>query len=157
VPGNSIHLCCCHPVHAWLLRELDVLEVRGHFRLQFRQTLNLPGSIVIVYFVKIDLLWAQRNVWQPPECSLRKEYEDPNENPDWPLLGRRRRQRKMQRPLTSLTCACLLMFGQNAWGLSWEDQRCHSLSSKDTGRGWAGIPVRWVPTLHEAGTHTHES
>ena len=24
-------------------------------------------------------------------------------------------------------------------------------SSKETGRGWVVVPVRWVPTLHEMG------
>lgn len=32
------------------------------------------------------------------------------------------------------------------------------MSSEEIGRGWAAIPVRWVPTLHEAGRHfvSHE-
>lgn len=34
-----------------------------------------------------------------------------------------------------ITCTCLLLSGQNAWGLSWVDQGCHSSSSEETGRG----------------------
>lgn len=84
--------------------------------------------------------------------SLEESVKGPDETAQVAKYWAQEKKSKTKyRPVASFTQTCLLMLWQNAWGLSWVDQGCQGLSSKESGRGWAVIPVRWVPTLHEAG------
>lgn len=97
-------------------------------------------------------LSSEEGVWGPSDCPLRKEYIACDEKSLVSHVlgtGKEEKQPEVQRSITPFTYTCLLMFWQDAWGLSWVDQGCHSLSSKETGRGWVVVLVRWVRTLHE--------
>lgn len=140
----------------WLMRILDVLELGEVFPMQFRPSwISWPMVIEYKNKDKIDLLWAQRKVFGDFVATLWGKNIQPVMMNPWLVtywaLGRRRKSYEMQRSVTRFTYICLLMFWQNAWGLSWVDQGCQSLSSKETGRGWVVVLVRWVPTLHEMG------
>ena len=128
-------------------------EVRASFPMCLRQTdVLVHGNRIQKQKEGKLILSSEEGVWRSSDYPLRKEYIACDKKFLTSIVlgtGKEEKQPKVERSVTPFTCTCLLMFWQDAWGLSWVDQGCHSLSSKETGRGWVVILVRWVPTLHE--------